>query len=194
MNAPMERCIFRLAAISFTALIIASCSRQSDSQSNRADKGAQAERDQRTDPGSGSLGEEAKEGEESEAQPSLDDIIDDCRGFVWLTKAVPRDGASPNCPGCAANKEAPQVFTFRSARAERVSCTGERCEVDVVIRASFNPSNGGTISGGLTGWISPEQREQYSRGETPPGEQIYQVAITYARDGYEWRPIEFATR
>ena len=196
----MERLILRFTIISLAALTIGSCSRQLDSQSTaereKKERSAEADRDRPTHPASASSaqGANAREGEGSEPQPSPEDISDDCLAFVWLTKAVPGDAANPNCPQCPPSKEATQVLAFRSAQVQRVSCTGERCEADVVIRANFNPSKGGTITGGLTGWISPEQREQYARGETPSGEQSYEVVITYARDNNAWRVVEFARR
>jgi hypothetical protein len=61
----------------------------------------------------------------------------------------------------------------------------------VTIRASFNPGAGERIAGGLTAWISPEQRSEYLSGRMPSGEQVYRVKITYKRRGEAWRAIEF---
>jgi hypothetical protein len=195
----MEQLILRVTITSLAALIAASCSRRSDSESNseheKAEKrGEVADLNRRAHPGSkpSAPGAHAAESEQTESQPSANDIIEDCHGFVWLTKTVPRDGNKADCPQCPSNEEATQVLTFRSAEVERVSCTGERCEVAVVIHATFNPSKGGIINGGLTGWIPLQQREQYSRGETPSGEQLYEAMITYRREGSTWRAIEFA--
>jgi hypothetical protein len=76
-------------------------------------------------------------------------------------------------------------------RVDRISCTAASCEVTVTLRAVFNPGPGGTISGGVTAWISSEQRQQVRSGHTPEGEQVYPVKIIYKRRGQEWRAIEF---
>jgi hypothetical protein len=131
------------------------------------------------------------EREEIESQPSADDIAEDCYAFVWLTKATLARGTSGDCPQCPSSEEAIHVLKFETAKVDRVSCTEEICEATVTIRASFNPSKGGTISGGLTGWIPPEQREQYSRGQTPPGEKVYHVNIIYKRKKGGWRAVDF---
>jgi len=195
----MEQLILRLTITSLAALITASCSRRLDSQLGTDQK--KPEKSEQVEGHDGSVHSasesavadaNSREEEGSEAQPSTDDIIQDCHGFVWLTKVASGDANNANCPQCPSSKEAAQALAFRGAEVKRVSCTGERCEVAVVIHASFNPSKGGTISGGLTGWIPLQQREQYSRGETPAGEQVYQVAITYAREANGWRAIEFA--
>jgi hypothetical protein len=193
----MEQLILRLTFISLTALIM-SCSRRFDSQSNAehetADTSEQiADHHGTAHPRSQRPAQSANptEGGEREAQPSADDIGEDCHAFVWLTKSVPRDGANADCPQCPSSTEAKQVLNFRAAQVERVSCVGETCEVAVAIHASFNPSNGGTIRGGLEGWIPLEQREEYSRGQTPGGEQVYHLKIIYKRDGEGWRPVDF---
>jgi hypothetical protein len=195
----MEQIILRLTITSLAALITASCSRRLDSQpateQKKPEKSEQVEgHDGNVHSASESTAADAnaREAEGSESQPSTDDIIEDCHGFVWLTKVASGDANNANCPQCPSKKEAAQALVFRGAEVKRVSCTGERCEVIVVIHANFNPSKGGTISGGLTGWIPLQQREQYSHGETPSGEQIYEVMITYRREGSAWRTIEFA--
>jgi len=61
----------------------------------------------------------------------------------------------------------------------------------VTISVSFNPGTGERIAGGLTAWISPEQRSAYLSGHTPSGEQVYPVQITYKRRGGAWGAVEF---
>ena len=167
--------ILRIALISLAALVTASCSKQSDAGSKEATEAEVT----------------SAEREESKSQPSADDIVQDCYTFVWLTKATLARKISADCPQCPSTEEAIHVLKFEGAKVERVSCTEETCEVAVSIRASFNPSKGGTISGGLTGWIPLEQREQYSRGQTPSGEKAYHVKIIYRWKEGGWRPVEF---
>jgi hypothetical protein len=76
-------------------------------------------------------------------------------------------------------------------KTERISCSGDTCTVLVTIRVSFNPGAGERIAGGLTAWISPEQRSAYLSGHTPSGEQAYRVQITYKRRAEGWRAVEF---
>lgn len=173
--------ILRAALISLAALVTASCWKRSDSGSKEASE--------RVKPSQAEVA--SVEGEESKSQPSADDIVEDCYAFVWLTKATLARKTSAECPQCPSTEEANHVLKFEGAKVERVSCTEETCELAVSIRARFNPSKGGTISGGLTGWIPSEQREQYSRGETPPGEKAYHVKIIYRRKEGAWRPVEF---
>jgi hypothetical protein len=177
----MARLLLRVTFISLVALITASCSKQFDSRTS-----VEPESERSAPPDANSA-----EGEESESQPSANEISEDCHAFVWSTKVMPAKVASAECPECPASGEGAQVLKFQAAQVERVSCAGETCEAAVRIHASFNPSKGGTISGGLTGWIPPEQREQYSRGQTPPGKQVYHVEITYRREGERWRPVDF---
>jgi hypothetical protein len=165
------------------ALLAAACSRRSDSdRKERSDKTSEHESGVGNSP----------EREEKESQPSEDDIVEDCLAFTWLTKAMPAKTTSADCPQCPSSAEGTEVLKFQGAKVDRVSCAGGTCEVAVSIHASFNPSTGGTITGGLTGWIPLEQREQYSRGQTPPGEQVYHLDITYRREGERWRLVDFA--
>jgi hypothetical protein len=174
------------------ALLAAACSRKSDSaRKDRSEKATeQIDRDEA--PKRESEVANSPEREENKSQPSEDDIVEDCVAFASLTKAMPARTASADCPQCPSSAEGPQVLKFQEAKIDRVSCADGTCEVAVSIRASFNPSNGGTITGGLTGWIPQEQREQYSRGQTPPGEQVYHLNITYGREGESWRLADFA--
>jgi hypothetical protein len=131
--------------------------------------------------------ERKTERSESE-QPREDEIAEDCLAFVRATKvASSKPGA--DCPGCAA--ESTEVLAFREMKVERISCSADSCQVSVEIRAEFNRSPGGTIAGGLTAWIPPEQRLEYSRGHAPEGDQNYRVKIIYKRTGDAWRAIEF---
>jgi hypothetical protein len=186
--------ILRAALISLAALVTASCSKQSDSGSKEASERAKPSQKiadhERANDHESERSDQA-EGEKSKSQPSADDIVQDCYAFVWLTRATLARKMSANCPQCPSTEEAIHVLKFEGAKVERVSCEEETCSVAVSIRASFNPSKGGTISGGLTGWIPPEQREQYSRGQTPPSEKAYHVEIIYRRTEGGWRPVEF---
>jgi hypothetical protein len=76
-------------------------------------------------------------------------------------------------------------------RMDRVSCSASSCEIAVTLRAAFNPAPAGTMTGGLTAWISQEQRLEYLNGHPPQGDQLYRVKIIYKRTGAAWRAIEF---
>jgi hypothetical protein len=165
------------------ALLTAACSRKSDSdRKDRSDKTREKDSEVANSP----------EREENESQPPEDEIVEDCHALTWLTKAMPAKTTSADCPQCPASAEGTEVLKFQGAKVDRVSCVGGTCEVAASIHASFNPSKGGTITGGLTGWIPPEQRDQYSLGQTPPGEQVYHLKITYGREGERWRLVDFA--
>lgn len=123
---------------------------------------------------------------ETESQPREDQIAEDCVAFVHTTKIVP---GQAECPGCSA--ESREAFSFRDMRVERIACSAGGCDVTVTLRAKFNPGPAGTISGGLSAWISPEQRQAFLDGRTPEGEQAYAVKVIYQRRGDEWRAIEF---
>jgi hypothetical protein len=126
------------------------------------------------------------ENKESEAQPREDEIGEDCVAFVRATKVLPTQA---ECAGCSG--DAREALTFRQMKVDRISCSADSCEVTVTVRASFTPGQGGTISGGLTAWISSEQRQQYLSGHPPEGEQVYPVKISYKRRGEQWRATEF---
>jgi hypothetical protein len=127
---------------------------------------------------------------EDESQPEVDQIAEDCVAFVRATKVLPEaQTVSSDCPTCPA--EGADVFTFRHMKIDKISCSEETCTVMATIRAEFNPGSGKTIAGGLTGWIPPEQRSAYLNGQTPSGEQTYQVRITYKRREDQWRAVEF---
>ena len=124
--------------------------------------------------------------EENESKPHEDEIAEDCVAFVRSTKVVP---ATPQCAGCTGDSR--EALAFRQIKVDRISCVAAACEITVTLRAAFNPGPAGTISGGLAGWISPEQRQGFLSGHAPEGEQVYPVKITYQRQGEEWRPVEF---
>jgi hypothetical protein len=126
--------------------------------------------------------------EEAEARPHEDEIAEDCVAFVRATRIVPKPSPA-DCPGCST--EGTEILGFRRMQMDRISCSPDSCEVAVTLRAVFNPAPAGTISGGLTGWISQEQRSQYLDGHPPTGEQVYRVKITYRRTDDAWRAIEF---
>ena len=123
---------------------------------------------------------------ENESKPREDQIAEDCVAFVHSTTVVP---ATPECAGCTGDTR--EALAFQQIKVDRISCAAEACEVTVTLKAAFIPGPGGTISGGLAGWISPEQRQAFLSGHTPEGEQLYPVKITYQRRGGEWRPVEF---
>ena len=92
---------------------------------------------------------------------------------------------------CGHSDKAAEMLAFRQMKTEQISCSGDSCTVLVTIRGSFNPGAGERIAGGLTAWISPEQRSAYLSGRPPAGEQAYRVQITYRRRGNVWRAVEF---
>lgn len=132
-----------------------------------------------------------EEGEEGEIGPENDEIGEDCVGFLRATRATKVPVGTADCPACPASDVRPEVLHFRDFAVERKSCSETNCSVEVTIKALFNPSTGGRIVGGLTGWISPAQKEQYARGETPAGLQTYKVHVIYRRDRGVWRAVEF---
>jgi hypothetical protein len=132
-----------------------------------------------------------EEAEKHEARPDEQEIGEDCVAFVRSTTIAPTTAGGGPCPTCPKGGPPTEVLRFNGIHIERISSAGATCVVDATLRATFNPSAGGTIAGGLAAWISPEQRAQYARGETPPGEQAYRVKITYRRGAKGWRPVEF---
>jgi hypothetical protein len=126
---------------------------------------------------------------EEERQPGEDAIAEDCMAFVRSTKVISAQTPTADCPGCSAHGA--EVLAFRQMKTERISCSDDACTVLVAIHVAFNPGAGERIAGGLTAWISPEQRSAYLSGHTPSGEQAYRVQITYRRRGEGWRAVEF---
>ena len=175
----------RAALIFFAGIITASCSEKS--ASDRKKNADEAPRELVREPVAGSNVETAEGGEE--LPPDEDKIGEDCAAFVRLTKVVPAQTTSADCPGCPAGPT--DVFSFRHMKTDKVSCSGDTCTVVVTIFSVFNPGSGQTIAGGLTAWIPPEQRSAYLTGRTPSGEQTFRVQITYKRRGAAWRAVEF---
>lgn len=124
-----------------------------------------------------------------EQQPDQDQIEQDCAALVSFTKITPARSAATNCPTCPAAGAA--ILAFRGMKTEAVSCSGDTCTVIATIRAVYNPGSGERIGGGLTAWISPEQRSAYLSGHMPSGDQTYRVKITYKHRDAAWRAIEF---
>jgi hypothetical protein len=171
--------IGRAALIVVAGIITASCSEKSAPDREKHSRTPEATRQ----PGS----EVAKT--EDELQPREDEIEENCMAFVRSTKVVPAQALTADCPGCpAAGAEA---LAFRQMKTDRISCSGDTCTVLVTIVVSFKPGAGERIAGGLTAWISPEQRSEYLSGRTPSGEQAYRVQIAYQRRGKAWRAVEF---
>jgi hypothetical protein len=50
---------------------------------------------------------------------------------------------------------------------------------------------GERIAGGLTAWISPEQRSAYLNGRAPSDEQSYRIQIIDRLRDKTWRAVEF---
>jgi hypothetical protein len=175
--------IGRAAFIFVVGIIIASCSEKSAPDRDNDSAASDAPRESARESNS-----ERAEGND-ELQPREDEIGEDCVAFVRSTKVVPARAPSADCPGCPA--EGAEVLTFRRMTTDRISCSGDTCTVLVTIGVSFNPGAGERIAGGMTAWISPEQRRQYLSGRTPSGEQAYRVKITYKRRGAGWRAAEF---
>jgi hypothetical protein len=161
--------IRRAVLILVASIITASCSEKSAPDREKDSKMSEAETD--------------------ELQPGKDQIEEDCAAFVRSTKVVPARAGTTDCPGCPAAGTA--VLAFRGMKTDAVSCSGDTCIVVATIRAVFNPGSGETMAGGLTGWVSPEQRSAYLKGQTLSGEQAYRVQISYKRRGAAWRAVEF---
>jgi hypothetical protein len=171
--------IRRAALIVVAGIIIPSCSEKS-----APDRGSHSSTPEATRAPRSEVAES-----EDERQPREDEIGEDCVAFVRSTKVVPAQAASADCPGCPAGGA--EILSFRQMKMDRISCSGDTCTVLVTISAVFKPGAGERIAGGLTAWISPEQRSDYLSGRTPSGEQAYRVKITYKRRGAGWRAAEF---
>ncbi|HWM25177.1 MAG TPA: hypothetical protein VNP98_10160 [Chthoniobacterales bacterium] len=171
--------IRRAALIVVAGIITASCSEKSAPDREKHSNSAEATRAPALE-----VAEAA-----DELQPREGKIAKECVAFVRSTKVVPAPAPTAGCPGCPAGDA--EVLTFRQMKMDRISCSGDTCTVLVTIRVSFKPGTGERIAGGLTAWISPEQRSEYLGGRTPAGEQAYRVKITYKRRGEGWRAVEF---
>ena len=172
------RNIRRAALIVVVGIITASCSEKSARDREKYSDTSKATREPRL---------EVKG--EDELQPDKDQIGEDCVAFVRSTKVVPAQVSTANCPGCPA--AGAEMLAFSQMKTGRISCSGDTCNVLVTISVSFNTGTGERITGGLTAWISPEQRSAYLSGHTPSGEQVYPVQITYKRRGGAWGAVEF---
>src|SRR3954470_17689714 len=192
--------IHQMAVIFAAGLIAASCSRKPDVDQSNAQSPQRSQADIKLASSQRQQGDveerrssaqaekDSGDGEgETELQPHDDEIAEDCVAFVRATRVVPAQAASADCPACPS--QGTEVLRFQSMKIERTFCSATACEIEVTIRASFNPGSGASINGGLTGWISPEQRAQYLQGDTPPDEQVYRVKITYKRAGEAWRAV-----
>jgi hypothetical protein len=166
--------IRRVVFILVAGVIIASCSKESGS-----DKQSETKRESKP----------LVAREDDESQPHEEEIEEHCVAFVRSTKVVSAQKPTAGCSECPAGGA--EVFAFRQMKTDRISCSGDTCNVLVRIRVSFNPGAGERIAGGLTAWISPEQRNAYLAGQTPSGEQAYRVQIIYKRRGEMWQAIEF---
>jgi hypothetical protein len=184
----MKVCFITIGCI--VGLLTASCSKKAES--DREEKRDRVADKSDSDRNSRESEEEgAGEGEE-EDRPESQDIGEDCVALLRATTVASRNPANGgDCPTCPAGGAAPEVLKFTAVKIDRTSPSGATCEVFAKISGTFNPSLGGEIVGGLTGWISPEQRAQYARGETPTGEQVYPVHITYRRTLTGWQLVEF---
>ena len=196
--------IRRVALIFLAGIITASCSEKSEADRNQNSQAKDAKpsqevaavNEERTNKPeverpSTSKAESAEAKREDELQPPEDEIAEDCVAFLRSTKTVPAQSANVDCPQCPAPTEATEVLKFDDIRVDRVARSESTCEVHVTIHATFNPSTRENIAGGLTAWISAEQRAQYLQGKTPSDQQVYQVKITYRRGPKGWRAVEF---
>ena len=184
MRTDQPRINIRRAALIFVAsMITASCSEKSPPDREKDVNASEAPREFVRE-----FEVETAEGGD-EPQPGKDEIEEDCAAFVRSTKVVSARAAATDCPGCPAGGTA--VLAFRGMKTDAVSCSGDTCTVVVTIQAVFNPGSGETVTGGLTAWIPPEQRNAYLSGHTSSGEQAYRVQITYKRRGAAWRSVEF---
>lgn len=169
--------IRRAALIVVAGIITASCSEKSAPDREKHSNASEA---------TGEPGSEVMEGEN---RPREGEIAKDCVAFVRSTQVVPAPAPAADCPGCPA--QGAEVLAFRQMQMDRISCSGDTCTASVTIRVSFNQGAGERIAGGLTAWISPEQRSEYLSGRAPSGEQAYRVQVTYKRRAEGWRAVEF---
>lgn len=181
--------IRRVALIFLAGVITASCSEKSGVDSNQNSQTKEAK------PSPEVAASKEERGDRSEAkgelQPLDDEIAEDCVAFLRSTKTVPANGAKADCPQCPVNPEEKEVLKFDAIQVDRVTLSESTCEILVTIHATFNPSTRESIAGGLTAWISPEQRAKYLEGEVPSGPQVYKVKVIYRRSGKRWRAVEF---
>jgi hypothetical protein len=174
----------------FLAGVVASCSEKSGGDRSHLQTTEATPREE-AGPPKEERAVDSERKDEDELSPAEDEVAEDCVAFLRSTKTVPAHSANADCPQCPATTEATEVLKFDDIHVDRVAHSESTCEVHVTIHATFNPSPSESITGGLTAWISPEQRAQYLQGKTPSDQQIYQVKITYRRDPKGWRAVEF---
>lgn len=180
--------------LSFILIALVSCLTWSCSEKSTSDKPQEAKPESTIAANAATDSDEREATEkESEAAPEAEEIGEDCVAFLRATRSTPPGQEKKDCPECPSDA-AVEVLKFDDFHVDRVTPGESTCEVAVTIKAQFNPSVGGEIVGGLTGWITPEQKAQYARGETPDGQQIYKVKIIYKRTGGSWRAVEFDRR
>lgn len=174
--------IHRTTLIFVCGIIMASCSEKSAPDPEKATSEAASElvREHQAEPPAAG---------EAVQRPGEGKIGRDIVAFVRSTKIVPAAGASADCPRCPPGGT--DVLTLRHFKTDSVSCSGATCTVVVTIHADFNPASGESMAGGLTAWISPEQRSAYLTGQIPVGEQVFRVQITYRGGAEGWRAVEF---
>ena len=182
--------ISRVIVIFLALVITASCSEKSGVERHQNSQTQETKPNQEV-ASSNQRSTESEAKEENEFQPAEDEIAEDCVAFLRSTKTVPAHGAAADCPQCPVSSEEKEVLKFDAIQVDRVTRSESTCEVHVTVHATFNPSTRESIAGGLTAWISPEQRAKYLQGEIPSGPQVYKVKVIYKRSGKRWRAVEF---
>jgi hypothetical protein len=185
MNIP------RVILVIMASIVGASCSEKSGRDQNQNSKTEERINTPPVEPSSVPAPKVAEAEGESELQPPEDEIAQDCVAFLRSTKTVPATSPSGDCPQCPSSTEATEVLRFNDIRVDRIARSEATCQAEVTIHATFNPSSRENIVGGLTAWISSEQRAKYLEGEIPPGQQTYKVKVIYHRVGEGWRAVEF---
>jgi hypothetical protein len=185
--------IFTVTALILAGLLTTSCSKRSTPDNDQKLEDST----KRSEPETSEQNRmEPSEEADADEKPDSGDIGEDCVAFLSATKVVaPIKGANATdgqCPTCPVIGEGAEVLKFDDVKIDKVALMGATCQVTVRILATFNPSHGGTIAGGLVGWIPAEQRNEYAQGKTPSGQQTYEVNITYRRDANGWQPIDFS--
>jgi hypothetical protein len=181
----MNKIRFSLAVATGCALVC--CSDRSD----QSDK-TKSEHNQESEVDRGARSASAEPEENEDGGPREEEIAEDCVAFLRSTKSVPPNLAKPDCPECVPSAEAKEVLKFERLQVDGRKCSATACDVTVTIAATFNPATGGgTMAGGLTGWIPAGQKTQYQKGETPAGLQSYRAKVIYRRHPKGWRAVEF---
>ncbi len=182
--------ILRVACLAFAIALAGACSKKSTAAADakitekpdHESVAAEQSVERRT---------EGDEADEAEAAPENEEIGEDCVAFLRATRATSAAPGTADCPQCPTSDTRPEVLHFEHFEVNRISSSEGACQVAVTIHARFNKSAGGRIVGGLIGWISPDKREQYERGETPAGSQVYKVSVIYQRRKGAWKAVEF---